>query len=208
MFFFFFFWGKIPLPAESCCPRGSLWTHITQTRGGLPQLHCQTLTGSHFICCDWAEALWSCFLGACLCVSLLYGALTKSCVVNPQSTQRRPNHMTFYLTDRLAHFQLLWTRSSAAALMYAFILSGRVLAALAALIYVGWGTHSLSCCGYALKIRVLGLHSIWVVLPMYVTVFVCFLFCVLSVHLWAESCRELWGRHVVGSALKGGWRLW
>lgn len=67
--------------------------------------------------------------------------------------------------------------------MYDFILSAGVLAATAALIYGGWGRRSVSRCGYCgKKKRVLGLHSIWVVLPVYVTVFVRFLFCVLSVH--------------------------
>lgn len=60
--------------------------------------------------------------------------------------------------------------------MYDFILRAGVLAATVALIYGGRGRHSVSRCGYGGKKRVLGLHSIWVVLPVYVTAFMLFLF--------------------------------
>lgn len=98
MFFFFLnvFLLRQYHPASSDpLPQGSLWTHISQTRGGLPHLHCQTSTRSHFICCYWAEGLSSCFLGACLCVSVLCEALTTSCLVALQSPQWRPDHMSF-----------------------------------------------------------------------------------------------------------------
>lgn len=46
-----------------------------------------------------------------------------------------------------------------------------------ALIYGGWGRRSVTRCGYCGG-GVLGLHSIWVVLPVYVIAFVRFFLCV------------------------------